>query len=172
MGSSMKPDIQCKITRDFEVLRNSSIFAGADGEMVRLFAYLAGRKKFAIGDSIIHEGREAGAAFYLLSGSAEITVVHNDREIVLQRLTPPIFFGELALLARFKWFFNVRPLEECEALIITRESFQKVVDKFPARRESLIEKIVQLRVQRLIEQTTFMLEKIPGSILNKGGPLL
>ncbi|MBM9605533.1 cyclic nucleotide-binding domain-containing protein [Desulfopila inferna] len=172
MGSSMKPDFKCKITCDFEVLRNSSIFAGADGEMVKLFAYLAGRKKYAAGDYIIHEGREAEAAFYLLSGSAEVSVSHNDREVVLQQLTPPVFFGELALLARFKWFFNVRALEGCETLIITRESFQKVVEKFPARRESLIERIVQLRVQRLIEQTSFMLEKVPDSILNKGGPLL
>lgn len=172
MGSSMRPDtsdiIECRITRDFEILRNSPIFAGIETEIVKLFAYLSTRKKFGVGDYIILMDLKADEAYYLLSGRAEITVLHNEREVALQHLMPQTFFGELALLARFKWFFNVRVVEECETLSITREGFKRVLDRFPASRERLIEKIVQLRVERLIEQTAFMLDRIPGSDSSKG----
>jgi CRP-like cAMP-binding protein len=163
---------ECKLTCDFEILRRSPIFLGADNDVIRLFAYLAQRQKFSAGDLIIQGGKEAGKAYYLLSGSAELITLHHNREVVLQQFGPRTFFGELALLARFTWFFSVRSLEESEALVITRESFRKVLENFPKQREILIEKIVQLRVQRLITQTAFMLDKASDSLPAKDGPTI
>lgn len=154
---------ECKITCDLEVLRNSPIFAEADPEVLKLFAYLASRKKYRPGDEIITQGKEAKEAYYLISGKAEVTTHHRGKEVVLHNLHPHSFFGELALLARFKWFFSAHPLEECEIMIISRESFQKILEKFPEKRNRLIEEIIQLRVQRLCEQTEFMLDQIPDS---------
>ncbi len=174
MSSQAKPETidipsECKLTCDFEVLRRSPVFTGADTEVIKLFAYLAKRKKYQPGEKIITHKAVAQEAFYLISGTAEVTTFHHSREVTLQRIVPGTFFGELALLARFSWFFNVQPVTECEVLNITRESFQKVLDKFPAKREKIIERIVQLRVERLVEQTTFMLDKIPDSILYEYG---
>ena len=158
---------ECKLTCDFEILRHSPIFSGADNEVIRLFAYLAKRKKYQPGDLLIDNGKEADMAFYLISGNAEVTTFHQNKEVLLQQLSPGTFCGELALLARFNWFFTVRATEETEAIIISRESFQKVLEKFPEKRDRLIERIVQLRVQRLVEQTTFMLDKLPESLLSE-----
>ena len=173
MSSSMKTEnpenqAECKLTSDLEVLRKSPVFGGADNEVLKLFAYLATRKKYQIGDQIITEGKETEKAYYLISGTAEVTMTHHGKEMILQELLPQTFFGELALLAQFKWFFNVHPKTACEILEISRESFQKVLEKFPGKRDKLIEKIVQLRVQRLSEQTEFMLDKMPGSYVFKG----
>ncbi len=177
MSSSMKPEnpathAECKLTCDLEVLRQSPVFGGADSEVLKLFAYLATRKKYRLGDRIIIEGKEAEKAYYLISGTAEITMSHRGNEAILQQLQPQTFFGELALLARFKWFFSVYPLEECEILEISRESFQKILEKFPGKRDKLIEKIIQLRVQRLSEQTEFMLDKMPGAYAFRGATLI
>lgn len=173
MSSSMKMGSQektteCKITCDLEILRQSPIFTEADPEVLKLFAYLATHKRYRIGDEIITQGKEAREAYYLIAGKAEVTTHHRGKEVILHHLHPLTFFGELALLARFKWFFSVHTLEECEVLVISRESFQKVLEKFPEKRDKLIEKIIQLRVQRLTEQTEFMLEQIPGSYPLKG----
>lgn len=159
MDSSVKTD--CKLTCDFEILRRSPVFAGADIEVIKLFAYLAARKKYQPGSHIITKGEEAAEAFYLISGTAEATTLHRNKEAILQQIPPGTFFGELSLLARFNWFFNVRPLTECEVIIITRESFRKVLEKYPEKRDKMVEKIIQLRVERLVEQTTFMLDKLP-----------
>jgi CRP/FNR family transcriptional regulator, cyclic AMP receptor protein len=159
---------ECKLTCDLEVLRQSPVFAGADSDVLKLFAYLAARKKYRVGDKIITEGKEAEKAYYLISGTTEVTVNHRGNEVILQQLQPQTFFGELALLARFKWFFSVYPVSECEILEISRESFQKILEKFPDKRDKLIEKIVQLRIQRLSEQTVFMLDKMPGAYAFRG----
>ncbi len=156
---------ECKISCDFDVLRRSSVFAGADTEVVKLFAYLAKRKKYQPGELIISIEEGAAESYYLISGTAEATTIHRSKEVILQKIQHDTFFGELALLARFNWFFNVRAVSECEVIIITRESFQKVLEKYPQKREKMVEKIVQLRVERLVEQTTFMLDKLPDESL-------
>ncbi len=158
---------ECKITCDYELLRNSPLFKGAAPEVIKLFAYLAKRKKFSPNEMIISAEDNADMAFYLISGKADVTSMHKNKEVVLQHLKSQTLCGELALLAEFKWFFNVRATEECEVLIITRESFQKVLQSFPDKREKMIEKIVQLRVNRLIEQTDFMLDNLPEEYLNQ-----
>lgn len=168
MSSSMKTDNtdtseQCKISGDFEILRQSPIFSGVDNEVLKLFAYLAQRKKFDPGEPIITSGKEAEAAYYLITGLVEIKTSHRHREVVLQQLKPHAFCGELALLARFKWFFSAYALEKCEVLMISRESFQKILERFPEKKDNMIEQIVQLRIQRLKEQTSFLLDKLSDS---------
>lgn len=160
---------ECKLTSDFEILRHSPVFSGIDTDVVKLFAYLAQRKKYRKDQAIISLGAETAEAYYLISGGASVSTLHAGKEYILQHLPPGTFFGELALLARFKWFFNVSAEEESDIMIITRESFKKVLDNFPLQRERLIEKIVQLRVERLIDQTSFLLDKVPDTLLVKGG---
>jgi len=173
MSSSMKTDNtdtsqQCKISCDFQILRQSPIFSGVDNDVLKLFAYLTQRKKFGPGEPIITNGKEAEGAYYLITGTAEIQTTHRNREVVLQQLKPHAFCGELALLARFKWFFSAYAVEECEVLMISRESFQKILEQFPEKKDQIIEQIVQLRVQRLKEQTSFLLDKLPDSCLADG----
>lgn len=168
MSSSMKVENQtgkteCKLTCDFELLRQSPVFGSADSEVLKLFAYLATRKKYQIGEQIITEEKDADKAYYLISGTAQVTTKHRGKEVIIQDLQPETFFGELALLAPLKWFFSVHPLEECEVLEISRESFKKILEKFPDKRDNLIAKIIQLRVQRLSEQTAFILDKMPDA---------
>lgn len=158
---------ECKIQCDYEILRKSEVFLNADPEVVRLFAYLAKRKKYKAGERLITLGKDANMAVYLVSGSAEVTTMYKDREVVLQQIKPGTICGELALLAQFEWFFNLRATEETEAILISRESVQKVFEKFPEKRDTMIEKIVKLRIDRLNDSTTFLLEKLPESLLNE-----
>jgi len=67
------------------------------------------------------------------------------------------------LLAQFDWFFTIKAVDSVEALIIDRATFQKVLEKFPEHKDTLIERVVQLRVERLIDQTSFMLDKFLSS---------
>lgn len=172
MGLSMRADDsyksqECKITCDYELLRKSPLFTEAAPEVIKLFAYLAKRKKYLPDEKIITVDEKADMAFFIISGSAYVTTIHKKKEVVLQHLNSHTLCGELALLAEFKWFFNVRAKEECEVLIITREGFQKVLQSFPDKREKMIEKVVQLRVKRFLEQTGYMLDNIPEDYLSQ-----
>jgi CRP-like cAMP-binding protein len=95
----------------------------------------------------------------LINGTLDVSVHHRDKDIRLQPLKEDDFFGELALLAAFDWFFSVRAVTDVEVLIIHRRSFQKILEKFPSHKDMLIERVIQLRVDRLVRQTSFMLDK-------------
>lgn len=149
----------CRLSRDFELLRQSELLGGVNLDMVKLFAYLAVRRSYRSGDRLIDQGQKADRAFALISGSVDVTVRHRDQEIKLQPLKKDDFFGELALLAQFDWFFSVRAATDVEVLVISRHAFQKVIEKFPSEKDVLTERVIQLRVSRLVDQTSYMLDR-------------
>ncbi len=149
-----------RLTRDFERLRQSSLFSGLHLDVVKLFAYLSKRRTFQPGDHLVEQGEKANKAFILIDGSVEVTVLHKGSQVVLQRLEKEDFFGELALLAQFDWFFSATALTVVDALVIDRTAFQKVLEKFPVHKDGLIERVIQLRVDRLVAQTSFILDKL------------
>ena len=87
-------------------------------------------------------------------------VTHKGEQVRLQRLENEGCFGELALLAQFDWFFSVQALSAVDVLIIDRNAFQKVLEKYPAHKDGLIERVIQLSVARLVQQTSSMLDRI------------
>jgi len=149
----------CRMSQDLELLRHTDLLGGINLDMVKLFAYLSIRRSYRAGDFIIEQNMTADNAFILISGTVEVSVLHKDREINLQPLKQDDFFGELALLAPFDWFFSVRAATDVEVLVIHRHAFQKVSEKFPDQRDILVERVIQLRVNRLIDQTSYMLDK-------------
>lgn len=162
----------CRLTKDFELLRHSPLFSGLHLDVVKLFAYLSTRRTFQPGDLLIRQGEKAEKAFILNDGEVELLVLHRGSEAVLQRLARHDFFGELALLAKFNWFFSVRALTVCDALVIDRTVFRKVLEKFPEHKDGLIERVIQLRVDRLIDQTSFMLDRLMPTDITATKPLI
>jgi CRP-like cAMP-binding protein len=148
-----------RLSSDFELLRHAPLFTGLHPEVVKLFAYLASRRSYRPEDMLIKQNSKADRAFILVEGEVEVSVKHREREVSLQRLAKPAFFGELALLAQFNWFFSVRAIAQVEALVIERATFRKVVEKFPDQKDALIERIIKLRIERLVGQTAFMLDR-------------
>jgi len=171
MGLSATPDKYvtsdgCRLSADLEILRHTAIFSGLNLDVVKLFAYLSSHRSYKAGDLLVQQGGKADKAFLMISGSAVITVEHRGRTVALQHLEKDAFFGELALLAQFKWFFNAQAADDVEVLIIDRTTFQKVIEKYPSYKDKLIERLVQLRVARLVSQTATMLDQIVDKDIN------
>lgn len=168
MSSSTTTECNCRISIDLGILRQTEVFAGAPTEVVKLFAYLARHRIYQPGDIILSQGTAAESCYFVLKGEVDIVTAHKGQEIVMQRIKTNSFFGELALLARFKWFFSARATSETELLIIDRESFQKVLEKFPEKREKLTEKVIQLRIARFQHQTAYLLERLTEAGVTAG----
>ena len=168
MSSSTTADCSCRITLDFDQLRKTELFAGAPAEVVKLFAYFARHRHYPAGNRIIIQGEKAEKCYLLLSGEVEISTRHRDKEIVVQRLTAGSFFGELALLARFDWFFSSSVKLDAEVIEISREAFQKVLSRYPEKRDKIIEKVVQLRISRFENQTSHMLDRLTAAGIQAG----
>lgn len=158
--TTTKNQQKCRISRDLGILRRTELFSGSPIEVIRLLAYLAKHAKYQPGDPILLQGDRAKSAYFILSGRVEITTIHREREITLQHLHENSFFGELALLARFDWFFSARAATEVKLLTIDRESFKKILEKYPEKQDKIIEKIIKTRITRFEQQTTYMLDRI------------
>lgn len=153
----------CRLSKDFDLLRHTALFAGLNLDVVKLFAYLSNRRTFHHGDLLIEQGKKSQKAFILVDGTVEVSVNHRDKEVTLQQLKDEGFFGELALLAQFDWFFSVRAVTDVEVLSIDRAAFQKVIEKFPHHKDQLIERMIKLRVDRLTNQTALLLDRLQAA---------
>ena len=152
-----------RLSNDFDLLRRTPFFSGLHLDVIKLLAYLTVHRSYRPGDPLIEQGKKADRAFVLINGSVDVSVLHRGNNVILQQLKEGDFFGELALLAQFDWFFTIKAVDNVEALIIDRATFQKVLEKFPEHKDTLIERVIQLRVERLIDQTSFMLDKFLSS---------
>jgi CRP-like cAMP-binding protein len=160
MSSSTATENSCRISKDFDILRRTELFSSAPAEIIKLFAYLAKHRIYQPGETILSQGEKADNCYLLLRGEVDVSTLHKGHNIVVQRVQPGSFFGEIALLARFEWFFSATARSEAELLITDRESFQKVLDKYPDKRQQITEKLIQLRISRFENQTSYLLDRL------------
>ncbi len=157
-----RQDSQSTLEENLLFLRQLPFFSGTPLDTIRLYAYLARRESYTRNDRIVNQGDPCDRMFLIMSGKIAICENHHDNEFCLQTLTADglNYFGELALLAQFDWFFSARALTDVRLLTITREAFLKVMEKYPERLPDAVSRIVQLRIQRFVDQTHFLLHNI------------
>ena len=143
-------------------LRQLPFFANTPLETIRLYAYLSQRENYLRNEPIFTQGEPSDRMFLIMSGKVAICDKHHEREFHLQMLSAEGFnyFGELALLAQFDWFFSAKAATDVKLLTITREAFHKVMEKYPERLPDTVSRIVKLRIQRFVDQTHYLLHNI------------
>ncbi|MEN8199788.1 MAG: cyclic nucleotide-binding domain-containing protein [Thermodesulfobacteriota bacterium] len=154
------------LTDTHEYLNRLPIFSGAPAGVVKLFAYLAKEEEYPRRQLIVREGEVCDRCFLILAGKVEIFQFYGERRFHLQLLSVDKFnyFGELALLSEFKWFFSALALTDVHLLTISREAFAKVMDRYPEFYKTMVQKIVGLRIERFVDQTDYLMDNIsPGA---------
>lgn len=165
MSSQQETHKQTNLNQQAEtvsLLRHMAIFRHMDSDMVKLFGYLAHRESYKAGDIILQQHRPCDRFLLIVTGKVDICQEHNHRYFHLQTLTPEgmNYFGELALLARFKWFFTARAASDVELISISRKAFVKVMERFPEKYTNAVDKIVNLRIDRFVDQTNYLLDNL------------
>ena len=145
-----------------EFLNRFSVFSGAPAGVVSLFAYLAKREDYEKEQEIISEGKRCDRFFLILSGEVEIYQHYDERRFHLQLLSKDgmNYFGELALLAEFNWFFSASAWTDVEILSISREAFSKVIERYPEFYQSMVQKIINLRIDRFSHQQKYLMSNM------------
>lgn len=148
-GCDETADEKPELLENFDLLRTIPAFAGLSYKLMKLYAYLARRKTYAAGDVIFAPGQEASQAHAVRRGRIELYINRGKREIELQLLEEKGFFGYMALLAKFNWPIGARAVVETELLVLDRERFQCLVQQFPQESMQVIEKLVQMKMNRM-----------------------
>ena len=93
----------------------------------REFLGLAGRHRFAAGETILHEGRETRCLWFILSGSCEVVKAAPDGgERVLAALEAGALFGEMSFFSPAPHSASVRATTDCVVLRMNRENWVKL----------------------------------------------
>ncbi len=155
-----------------EFIEKLAVFSGAPDGVSKMFAYLARREKYTKGQVILEQGTECDRCFLIVSGQVDIFQMHHDRRFHLQLLSDDSinFFGELALLAEFNWFFSARAWTDVVLLSISREAFSKVLERFPDSYQRMVQKIISLRIQRFSAQTSYQLDHLAPDAWRENPP--
>ena len=145
-----------------ELLNRSFVFAGVPGGAAKLFAYLAKEERYSKGQVILEEGKRCDRCFLIVSGKVDIYQYHDERRFHLQLLDAEglNYFGELALLSEFNWFFSARAWTDVTLLSISREAFSKVMERYPDSYQSMVKKIIDLRIRRFVDQSQYLMANI------------
>jgi CRP/FNR family cyclic AMP-dependent transcriptional regulator len=108
----------------FEVLQRSPLFEMLSPAELELVAEMSRPRRYAAGDVVFEEGELGDSLFVIAAGEVEVLRKNEAGELKpLQKLSPPAFFGEMALIDKEHRSATVRAKTECVVLQLTAENF-------------------------------------------------
>ena len=121
----------CEFLANLAILRQSHVFSPLPMEAVKLFAYLCTREFYKQGDYLFKAGEDDGCSYRILTGSADLILERDGKESVIRSYPKETLVGALSMLAPMPRLFSLRAASDLTAMVMTREKFSKVIEKFP-----------------------------------------
>ncbi|GBC62426.1 Crp/Fnr family transcriptional regulator [Desulfonema ishimotonii] len=149
-----------ELVENLEALRRLPIFSDIPFEIIRLYAYTAKRRHFRQGEVIFRQGERASRAYLVLSGRIQLFMEKEGKRFDLQALDHRGFFGYMSLLSPFEWPLSSQALADSEVLMLERESFRKILTRYPEQCLLIVEKLVQMRMRRMTEHMHILMDHI------------
>jgi CRP/FNR family transcriptional regulator, cyclic AMP receptor protein len=91
------------------------------------------RRRYSKG-SLIHASGTMGGDLYVVESGRVTIQLPSERgeELALSLLWPGDFFGEISLLDDEPWFGDATAVDDCELLLLAKQDFLDVLDKYPS----------------------------------------
>ncbi|GER94423.1 Crp/Fnr family transcriptional regulator [hot springs metagenome] len=116
----------------FKNLKVIPIFSSLDDEELKEVQPYLIRDNFKKKQEIFSEGDPSDWFYILISGKVKITKMSIDgREIIIELISPPDFFGGFAVLKGFPYPANAVAMEDSNVIKISRHNLLKIIDRFP-----------------------------------------
>lgn len=124
---------------EVEMLGRLPLFQGLEPGQLKLLAFTSKRLTFEAGDMLFYENDPGDAAYVVLSGTAEVLVTRQDRDVVLATLEKNAIVGEIAILCDVPRTASVRAATRLETLCIEKEHMLKLIREFPGMATALMQ---------------------------------
>lgn len=142
------------LEQEVELIRRFPIFKKIDLAMLKLLCFSSERLTFQAGQVIFDSGDPGDAAYVIIEGSVEVTVVGpTGQTILLNTLGPNDIVGEIAIFAEVPRTASVTTTTRVETLRIAKEQFMAVIRQNPDAALELI-RILASRLARTTAQLT------------------
>ncbi len=116
--------------KDFALFKDIA----ADDQKMRKVADILDQRHIRAGEYIMKQGDEGEELFILISGAVRVcknTKQNEEYTIADLRSEYQIFFGEMALMDSDVRSASIKVLEDCDVLIMDKDSFTKLGDEHP-----------------------------------------
>ena len=114
------------------VLERIPLFSGLGQEELEQVERQAVRKRYRANTVFIEQGDDANNLYFLIQGRVKILIAGDDgKEIILGEKGPGSYVGELALLGEGIRTASVQTLEDCQFLVLSRQSFESLLRTRP-----------------------------------------
>ena len=106
------------------------------------------------GTVLVKEGSTGNWAYEIVSGKVEVSTLHKRRKMVLARLGPKQWFGELGLVSDAPRTASVVAASDCTLRVITRKTFDRLLRRNPKALypllKSLFERLREMNARYLM----------------------
>lgn len=113
------------------------------------------RRFVPTGSIIMREGERGSTAFLIQSGHVRVFIEKEGKKIELAKLGLGQIFGEMALIFDEPRTATVEALEDCNLIILTRQTLQQKLDKS----DPTVRAIVPMLMTRIVQANNAMLNR-------------
>jgi CRP-like cAMP-binding protein len=114
-----------------ELIRKIDFFSGLDDKILNKISDACIVRQFTKGETIVRQG-EMGLGLYIIArGRVKVDREQGGARTQVAELGPEQFFGDMALLDNKPRSATVTGIEDAECLLLTRDSFVKLMNKYP-----------------------------------------
>lgn len=110
-----------------DLLSQVPLFSNLSDEALARISELTREASFPAEHNIVHIGDPGDTLYILLEGSVEVLYPGRSQDLVLARLDPGDFFGEMALLNDEPRSATVRAMQPVRALLLGQDDFRLLV---------------------------------------------
>ena len=156
-------------------LRSVPIFASLTKDFIDHLRDRVELLRFSPGQVICKEGDPADSFYLVRIGFVKVSEDRPGGELVLAYLARGGYFGEIALLNRSPRTATCTALDHVEAVRISREDFELMLERFPdvrARLEAIVRQRLEENRQRLTQLQTLPVDQFLANGLMEAQSLL
>ena len=114
-----------------DLIAKIDFFSGLDDKILKKLSDACIMRQFTKNETIVRQG-EMGLGLYVIAkGRVKVDREQGGVRMQVAELGPEQFFGEMSLLDNKPRSATVTGLEDAECLLLTRDSFVKLMNKYP-----------------------------------------
>ena len=114
-----------------DILQKVDFFSGLDDKLLGQVAEAAIMRRYGKDETIVHQGQTGLGMYIVVRGSVRVVRDHAGTGKEVARLGPEQVFAEMSILDDKPRSANVITAEDSECLLLTRDSFVKLMKKNP-----------------------------------------
>ena len=114
-----------------DLLRKIDFFEPLEQKIINKIAEVCIEREYSKGEYIVKQGESGLGLFFITSGRVKVEIDRNGAKAVVAQLQSEDFVGELSIIDNKPRSANVICLEDTSCLLLTRDSFSKIINKYP-----------------------------------------